>query len=352
MNRLIIVGSPRANGRCAHLGEMLFEACIDECPEDELYLAPVSELDIAGCVACDACKKAAQAAARARLAEKSGTEGAQADDAQADGGEVEMPPIPYCPRFDDDMLDLYEVLCSADELIVVAPVFFSGAPAGLTALLDRLQPFFWEWLELRGSGDEGRALASEKRPATLHVVGEGLDKNGYSALVGKVRSAIAPAGFVLERVLDWVGRITPDGTIEQEAAEYRLPPLGVPLFAQDDYLLPATAAGDGTGSRADAGRSGGNEPAAHPDASAAKRAARPKLDLGSKGAQAGAKGSAAGGKAGGKGSRAAKGGHRQGAGGKGGDRRESAPKGGNRNAAGGRNAGGGNRNAKGGKRHG
>ena len=110
MNRLIIVGSPRANGRCAHLGEMLFEACIDECPEDELYLAPVSELDIAGYVACDACKKAAQAAARARLAEKSGTEGAQADDAQADGGEVEIPPIPYCPRFDDDMLDLYEVL--------------------------------------------------------------------------------------------------------------------------------------------------------------------------------------------------------------------------------------------------
>ena len=44
MNRVIIVGSPRSGGRSAHLAEMLFEANIDECPEDELYLVPVSEL--------------------------------------------------------------------------------------------------------------------------------------------------------------------------------------------------------------------------------------------------------------------------------------------------------------------
>lgn len=324
MNRLIIVGSPRANGRCAHLGEMLFETCIDECPEDELYLAPVSELDIAGCVACDACKKAGQAAAKARLAGEDEPNRAQADD-----GEAELPPIPYCPRFDDDMLDLYEVLCSADELIVVAPVFFSGAPAGLTALLDRLQPFFWEWLELRGSGEEGRVLASKKRPATLHVVGEGLDKNGYSALVGKVRSAIAPAGFALERVLDWVGKIDSDGVIEQEAVEYRLPPLGTPLVAQEAYLSPATEPEGNPSAWTDAGYAGSDAHRTRSDAPSAKRAARPKLDLSGKGGNAGGKGNAAGRKADGRGNRNAKGGGRQGSGAK-----------------------GGNRNTKGGKRHG
>ena len=44
MNRLIIVGSPRTDGRSAHLADLLFESCIDECPDDELALAPVSTL--------------------------------------------------------------------------------------------------------------------------------------------------------------------------------------------------------------------------------------------------------------------------------------------------------------------
>ena len=34
MKRLIIVGSPRANGRSAHLAEMLFETNIAEHPEE------------------------------------------------------------------------------------------------------------------------------------------------------------------------------------------------------------------------------------------------------------------------------------------------------------------------------
>ena len=46
MNRLIIVGSPRIDGRSAHLADLLFESCIDECPDDELALAPVSTLAI------------------------------------------------------------------------------------------------------------------------------------------------------------------------------------------------------------------------------------------------------------------------------------------------------------------
>ncbi len=352
MKRLIIVGSPRANGRCAHLGEMLFETCIDECPEDELYLAPVSELDIAGCIACDACKRAGERAAQARLADAGIIEtldGVSVDErAEADDEVDDELPIAYCPRFDDDMLELYDVLSDADELIVVSPVFFSGAPAGLTALLDRLQPFFWEWLELRASGDEGAALAAAKRPATLHVVGEGLDKNGYSALVGKVRSALAPAGFVLERVLDWVGKIEPDGTIEQEAVEYRLPPLGVPLVAQDAYLLPADMADGNAETRADDKREANGAGKAFHERPMTRHDARPKLDLGggnrNVGSKNGGKGSGAGSKNGsGKGNTA---------GSKAGSGKSRNSRSGNKQTPGAKGSNRQGRNAKGGKRHG
>ena len=62
MKRLIIVGSPRVEGRSGALADLLFESCIEECPEDEVYLAPVSTLDVAGCNACDFCKRKAKGA--------------------------------------------------------------------------------------------------------------------------------------------------------------------------------------------------------------------------------------------------------------------------------------------------
>ena len=42
MKRLIIVGSPRVEGRSGALADLLFESCIEECPEDEVFLAPHS----------------------------------------------------------------------------------------------------------------------------------------------------------------------------------------------------------------------------------------------------------------------------------------------------------------------
>ncbi len=175
MKRLIIVGSPRANGRSAHLAEMLFEACIDECPDDELSLAPVSELDIAGCDGCGACE-------------------------HAEG---------HACVYDDDMTEIRELMDEADELTVVSPVYFSGAPSHLKRLLDRLQPYFWTW-------ERGGA----RRPMTLHVIGEGGDPNGFDALVSEVRSAGAVAGFKLERIVDWVGKIDESGEIVAEGEEY------------------------------------------------------------------------------------------------------------------------------------
>lgn len=186
MNRLIIVGSPRVDGRSAHLANMLFESCIEECPDDELALAPVATLDISGCIGCDACKENV-----ARIAD-----GLDEDEA--------LSPCAIA----DDMQELYELIDAADELTVVSPVYFAGPPSQLKALLDRLQPYFW-------SG----ARKGAKRPAVLHVIGEGGDPHGFDALVAIVRSAVAVAGFKLETVFDWVGKIDEDGTIVADADE-------------------------------------------------------------------------------------------------------------------------------------
>lgn len=175
MKRLIIVGSPRSNGRSAHLAEMLFEACIDECPDDEVSLAPVSELAISACVGCDGCKN---------------SEG-------------------HVCVFEDDMDEIREILDESDELIVVSPVYFSGAPAPMKALLDRLQPYFWTW-----------EAGGNRRPMALHIIGEGAGPNGYDALIDEVRAAGAVAGFRLDRIVDWVGKIDADGQITAEGEEY------------------------------------------------------------------------------------------------------------------------------------
>ena len=212
MNRLIIVGSPRTNGRSAHLANMLFETCIEECPDDELALAPVSTLNVAGCTGCDACRGNI-----AKLVEFG--EEAIDDD--------------FAPCvIDDDMQEIYELIDAADEITVVSPVYFAGPPSQLKALLDRLQPYYWT-----------NARAEEKRPAVLHVVGEGGDPHGFSALVSIVRSALAVAGFRLETVFDWVGRIDNNGEITAEAEVRSIEDF---FAAADSAVAPAQGAeGDG-----------------------------------------------------------------------------------------------------------
>ncbi len=192
MERMIIVGSPRTNGRSAQLAEQLFDACIDECPEDGVSIASVASLEIAPCVGCDACKPL-DGAKRA----------SNGQDGPCESASCALP----C-AIDDDMAHIRESLDAADELIVVCPVYFSGAPAQMKALIDRLQPYYW----MRREG--------EKRPMVVHVVGEGGDPHGFDPLIGTLRSAFACAGFELELVLDWVGKITEDGDIVAEADEY------------------------------------------------------------------------------------------------------------------------------------
>ena len=192
MKRVIIVGSPRANGRSAHLAEMLFEANIDERPEDELYLVPISEIDVDPCIGCNACRKKTEVTFR--------------DD---EGNEVTE--LRHRCIFDDDMQTLYDLLDEADVLTVVCPVYFSGTPGPMKCALDRLQPYFWDYCE------NGPRLP--KRPLELHVIGEGGDPHGYAPLISEVKSPTLLAGFALERIFDWVGKISPEGEILEEAEE-------------------------------------------------------------------------------------------------------------------------------------
>ncbi len=193
MKRVIIVGSPRPNGRSAHVAEMLFEANIDERPEDELFLVPVSEIEVGPCIGCNACRKTMPVTFK--------------DDAGDEVTEQRHRCV-----FDDDMQTLYDLIDDADELTVVSPVYFSGAPAQMKCVLDRLQPYFWRRVEQRKAG-----TLPEKRPLTLHVLGEGGDPHGYDALASEVKSAFATADFRLERIVDWVGKVSEKGEITAEA---------------------------------------------------------------------------------------------------------------------------------------
>ena len=333
MKRVIIMGSPRSNGRSAHLAEMLFEANIDERPEDELFLVPVSEVEIGPCIGCNACRRPTPVTYK--------------DD---DGNEVTEPR--HRCVFDDDMQTLYDLLDDSDELTVVSPVYFSGTPALMKCVLDRLQPYFWvtqaRGRQLMHEGQVrqdnadllGEQSASEKkgafeapasetedlpeqpasepegafgqgtlkaasafeqrllakRPATLHVVGEGGDPHGFAPLVSEMKSSLACAGFRLERVLDWVGKIDQSGEIIAEATEVALPKSGaVAVFPDTDgagedpsrFAVSSTttpnASKASSGSRAISGS--GNSKAS--TASAGKPAGatgsrnRPKLDLSS-----------------------------------------------------------------------
>lgn len=171
VKRLIISGSPRARGRSAGVAEALRFAYEGKYPDDSVDLVTLANRRISPCTGCETC-------ARSK-------------------GRNEL----YC-IISDDMLRVREQLNACDELAVVSPVYFAGAPAQLKAFLDRLQPYFYaNW------------RAKPKRPARLYVVGEGGDPHGFGPLVGEVRSALAVAGFTLETVHDWVGLVSPDGAL-------------------------------------------------------------------------------------------------------------------------------------------
>jgi multimeric flavodoxin WrbA len=105
-------------------------------------------------------------------------------------------------RFADDYLELKAVLERVDAVAIVAPLYFAGPPAQFKALLDRMQPY-WAQRYLLGYP------VREKRPVQLFVVGGGNDEHGFAPLAGTTKSAMAVAGFNLEKVNNFVGFLAP-----------------------------------------------------------------------------------------------------------------------------------------------
>ncbi len=97
----------------------------------------------------------------------------------------------------------------------MAPVYFAGPSAQLKALYDRMQPY-WAQRYLLGMAPK------TKRPVQLFVVGGGGDVHGYDPLSGSTKSAMAVAGFNLEKVNNFIGfkdpRDMPKMPTEEEAA--------------------------------------------------------------------------------------------------------------------------------------
>lgn len=210
MKRLVICGSPRAAGRSRALAEAVGETYA--LAGDAVNHVNLSDVRIAPCTGCERCA----------VSER--TPGI--DDL-------------YC-IIADDMMTVRELMNASDELTVVCPVYFSGAPSQFKAFLDRLQPYYYS----------SKWRAAKKRPAHLFVVGEGGDPHGFAPLVGEVRSALSVAGFRLDAVHDWVGRVEADGSLAgsdrlREQPEALLAEGSAPasdyLFIEPDGIRPAGA---------------------------------------------------------------------------------------------------------------
>lgn len=161
---VILQASPRMRGRCARWADELATASAEAGRTADII--PIARLRIGGCRGCDACK-----------------------------------PAPHRCIIRDDMDQVREQLESAERLAVVSPIYFAGPPSQLKAVFDRLQPYFW-----------AGTRHMPKRPAALYVVGDGGDPHGYQPLITIARSALAVAGFSLERVEERIGASDGKGT--------------------------------------------------------------------------------------------------------------------------------------------
>jgi multimeric flavodoxin WrbA len=169
---LLISGSPRAR-TCEALIALIEQGARKTGAKTQRFL--LSKKHILPCLGCGACEKTGTCILANRTKDK---------------------------HFIDDYLELKAVLERVDAVAIVAPLFFAGPPAQLKALYDRMQPY-WAQRYLLG------IKPPAKRPAQLFVVGGGGDEHGYTPLATITKSAIAVAGFNLEKVNNFIGFAAP-----------------------------------------------------------------------------------------------------------------------------------------------
>jgi multimeric flavodoxin WrbA len=210
---LFVSGSPRAH-TCEHLAGIIETGARDAGALTQRFM--LSSKHVKPCTGCGSCSKTGICV----LA--SSTEGG---------------------KFIDDYLEFKAVLDRTDALALIAPLYFAGPPAQLKALLDRLQPY---WASRYVLGEPPRT----KRPAQLFIVGAGGDAHGFDPLVGIVKSALAVAGFTVEKVHSFVGFKAPQDAPVMPSAEQRdalalgeLAVLRRAIAAQEDFVQRAHDAG-------------------------------------------------------------------------------------------------------------
>lgn len=160
---LILVGSPREDGRCAKAAQAIRDILhlrgVKSC------LFPLSKYPVAACAGCGSCGKTGE-----------------------------------CVIKGDSFNVLSRHMDSCDALIIVNPVYFAGPSAWLKAALDRCQVYWARRYQLNQP-------IPAKRPAHLVVVGEGGDPFGYEPLITICTSALNSAGLRVseDTVHDFVG---------------------------------------------------------------------------------------------------------------------------------------------------
>lgn len=156
----------------------------------QVSLLRINDFDIAGCTGCGAC-------ARSGICVH--------DRAEAAGV------YPGHAALRNELED-------ADGLALVAPVYFSGPPSQLKAVIDRMQPLFYQRYLTHA-----RAIlpVSARKPLDLFVVGHGGDPFGYQPLVTCVHSGFRMLDYELRRVHNLVGvqNGVPDGSTYTLAAD-------------------------------------------------------------------------------------------------------------------------------------
>lgn len=185
---LIISGSPRKRS-CASLIAFIEQGML-EAKDD--YGAPLvdikefllSEKTINPCLACGICSHTGDCIFRTKP---------EAYNKVANAKDRFKP---------DDYAELVALMDECDMLVVVSPVYFAGPPAQLKSLYDRCQPYWARRYILQQE-------PPLKRKAHLFFVGSGGDPHGFEPLVTISKSALQVAGFLIDKVNNYVGFCSP-----------------------------------------------------------------------------------------------------------------------------------------------
>ena len=143
---LIVVGSPRENGKSAELAQATYGAFMEHGVKPTVW--HLAKYPVAACNGCGACSQTGE-----------------------------------CSILGDPFNVLSRHMDSADALVLVAPLYFAGPSGWLKAALDRCQVYWARKYVLH-------AELPPKRPAYLFVVGDGGDPFGSAPLETICTSAL------------------------------------------------------------------------------------------------------------------------------------------------------------------